>query len=204
MARRHRQRLGWTQEELARRSGLSVRSVRAIERGAVRPRESSLRRLTAVLGAPADDVLSVGVLGPLVVRRGGVELSVRAPMPRALLGLLALHPGRLVSQAEIVDVLWDSQPPAAAEQVRVHVAGLRSLLGVDRSVIVGGPLGGTLWPSWRTSTTPTRTGCGPSSARSSALWSPSDRLVQKRFGAPRPSWSAPIHLYVPYCFRYAL
>jgi transcriptional regulator with XRE-family HTH domain len=47
----HRHRLGLTQEELARRSGLSVRAVRELESGRVRaPRQVSVRLLAEAFG----------------------------------------------------------------------------------------------------------------------------------------------------------
>jgi transcriptional regulator with XRE-family HTH domain len=44
-----------SQERLAERSGLTVRSIGDLERGRTRPRRSSVRRLIAALGAEGDD-----------------------------------------------------------------------------------------------------------------------------------------------------
>jgi DNA-binding XRE family transcriptional regulator len=52
----HRQRLGLTQEELAGRSGLSVRGVRDLESGRVRtPRQQTVRLLADVFGLHGAD-----------------------------------------------------------------------------------------------------------------------------------------------------
>jgi hypothetical protein len=52
----HRQRLGLTQEELACRSGLSVRGVRDLESGRVRtPRQQTVRLLADVFGLHGAD-----------------------------------------------------------------------------------------------------------------------------------------------------
>jgi transcriptional regulator with XRE-family HTH domain len=51
LARRHRQEAGLTQEELARRSGLSARAINNIERGqTLRPHPHSVERLATALG----------------------------------------------------------------------------------------------------------------------------------------------------------
>ncbi|WP_394618938.1 BTAD domain-containing putative transcriptional regulator [Lentzea sp. JNUCC 0626] len=128
--RDQRKSSGLTQSELSRLSGVSVRTIRHIESGHVaRPRHESVRRLFAVLGPPATRALSVDVLGPLVVRRGGV-LPISSPQQRALAGLLALQPNRIVSHAETVDVLWGHTPPAThRELLYAIVSRLRRHLG---------------------------------------------------------------------------
>src|SRR5947199_9838652 len=105
LVRRHRTEAGLTQQELADRAGLSVRALRDLEQDRVaRPRAPSIRRLQAVLGLPdsrwaellagvgvADQTrpaqLRVGVLGPLSVRRDGIEVEISAALPRVMLGL---------------------------------------------------------------------------------------------------------------------
>jgi DNA-binding SARP family transcriptional activator len=48
---------------------------------------------------------------------------------RSLIVLLALHAGRTVSASELIDALWDSEPPASAEaSLRVLVARVRKVL----------------------------------------------------------------------------
>ncbi|TQF04110.1 helix-turn-helix transcriptional regulator [Kitasatospora acidiphila] len=44
-----------SQERLAERSGLTVRSIGDLERGRTRPRRSNVRRLITALGAEGDD-----------------------------------------------------------------------------------------------------------------------------------------------------
>jgi len=163
--RESRVRAGLTQHELAERARVSVRTVRALENGAVaRPQAASLRRLAAVLdvdpaallsgtalsgtglsgtalsgtalsgsGAdaiPADTLLRIDVLGPLVVRRGPVVITVASPMVRKLLCLLAIQPGREVGFEEVIDTLWEGEPPRTCRQlVHTYVGGLRKSLG---------------------------------------------------------------------------
>ncbi|NUO55219.1 MAG: helix-turn-helix domain-containing protein, partial [Hamadaea sp.] len=119
--REHRIQTGLTQEELARIAGLSVRALRDIEQGRVtRPHPGSLRRLAVALGQPSEAFVTsgeglptVGVLGPLMVLRRGVVVTVRAPMQQMLLTLLGLEHDRHVGDDEIADVLWSGRPPTA-------------------------------------------------------------------------------------------
>jgi DNA-binding SARP family transcriptional activator/DNA-binding XRE family transcriptional regulator len=74
-------------------------------------------------------VLRLQVLGPLMVRRGDEVVDAGPPRVRALLALLALQVGEVVSRDEIVDVLWDGEPPRTwANLVQGYVSTLRSLL----------------------------------------------------------------------------
>ena len=74
----------------------------------------------------------VRVLGPVEVVKAGepdVAVAVGKPMQRTLLGLLALRPGRVVSQTALVDALWDQCPPRSAlKTLHSHVAHLRRAL----------------------------------------------------------------------------
>jgi DNA-binding SARP family transcriptional activator/DNA-binding XRE family transcriptional regulator len=138
--REARVRAGLTQHELAERAGVSVRTVRALENGAVaRPQAAPLRRLAAALdidpavllpdAAPVDTLLRVDVLGPLTIRRGPAVLTVASPMLRKLLCLLAIQPGREVGFEEIIDNLWEGEAPRTCRQlVHTYVGGLRKLL----------------------------------------------------------------------------
>jgi predicted ATPase/DNA-binding SARP family transcriptional activator len=73
------------------------------------------------------------LLGRLEVADGGRDLTPRRPKQRALLCLLLLHAGELVTVDEAVEALWESRPPPAARNaVQGHVAALRRLLGRER------------------------------------------------------------------------
>jgi tetratricopeptide (TPR) repeat protein/DNA-binding SARP family transcriptional activator len=143
--RASRVRAGITQEELARTAGMSVRGLRDLERDrVVRPRVAGLRRLaTALMLSEVDrdrllalangqaGGLYVGVLGPLLVRRGEVTTEPGTLMQRRLLGLLAIQHGQAVPVEEIVDVLWGQHPPRTClALVRVYASRLRERVGV--------------------------------------------------------------------------
>ncbi len=70
------------------------------------------------------------MLGPVRAWRNGVEIELGPPKRRALLALLLVRSGTPVSLSEIVDVLWQRDPPnSAVNVVHRHVGVLRRLLG---------------------------------------------------------------------------
>ena len=67
---------------------------------------------------------------PLEVRRDDDQVEIAAPKQRALVALLALDVGRVVSSDELVDRLWTGDPPtSAATALQVYISQLRKLLG---------------------------------------------------------------------------
>jgi DNA-binding SARP family transcriptional activator/tetratricopeptide (TPR) repeat protein len=73
-----------------------------------------------------------GLLGPLLVRSGGADVPVRRGRQRAVLAVLLLNAGRVVSVERLIDALWGEVPPASADvAVRNYVMRLRrDLAGV--------------------------------------------------------------------------
>jgi DNA-binding SARP family transcriptional activator len=70
------------------------------------------------------------LLGPLLVRSAGAVVPVPRGKQRALLAVLLLNAGRVVSVAEISEILWGpAPPPSAPATVRNHVKRLRQALG---------------------------------------------------------------------------
>ncbi|MFE1441932.1 BTAD domain-containing putative transcriptional regulator [Streptomyces sp. NPDC058739] len=137
--REARVRAGLTQDEVAHRAGVSVRTVRHIERGHVEPRKDTLTRLCRVLGydpaavAGSDPTASrlpyeIRLLGPLAVLRAGVTVAMPLKQ-RVLLGLLAVQPDRIVSHDEIADALWSGDVPQGYQHlVYTYVARLRRIV----------------------------------------------------------------------------
>jgi DNA-binding SARP family transcriptional activator/Tfp pilus assembly protein PilF/DNA-binding XRE family transcriptional regulator len=139
----YRERAGLTQQQLAGRAGISLRTLRDIEHDRIaQPRAGSLERLAAALALAATDrerlrrtatgaagPLRIAVLGPLRVRRGSTVVDLPSPLQRRLLGLLALHAGRPVLNAHIVEALWGGDPPSGGVSVvHRHAGQLRKLL----------------------------------------------------------------------------
>jgi DNA-binding SARP family transcriptional activator/DNA-binding beta-propeller fold protein YncE len=70
------------------------------------------------------------LLGPLTVQLGREPLALGGNRQRALLALLCLSRGAVVSVDRIVDELWgESPPPTARHMVEVYVSKLRKILG---------------------------------------------------------------------------
>jgi DNA-binding SARP family transcriptional activator/ABC-type branched-subunit amino acid transport system substrate-binding protein len=69
-------------------------------------------------------------LGPLEVVEGNRRLALGGPKQRAVLVILLLHRGEVVSTDRLIDELWEERPPAtAAKTVQVYVSNLRKALG---------------------------------------------------------------------------
>jgi DNA-binding SARP family transcriptional activator/tetratricopeptide (TPR) repeat protein len=153
---RERRAVGLTQQQLADRAAVSVGAVRDLEQGrTARPRRATVDALALVLGLdvgqageatgpagnghepgpsadgePVAGGLWLGVLGPLAVWRNGIRADPGAGRQRAVLGLLAVHPGTAVHRETIIDAVWGYQPPASAvAMVQSYASRLRRLLG---------------------------------------------------------------------------
>jgi DNA-binding SARP family transcriptional activator/tetratricopeptide (TPR) repeat protein len=86
------------------------------------------------VGGSTPFVLRFSVLGPLRAWHGDVELSLGSPQQRAVLAMLLLRLGHPVTVEEIVDGVWDVDPPrSSVAVVRTYVARLRRLLEPKRA-----------------------------------------------------------------------
>ncbi|MFL5929977.1 MAG: BTAD domain-containing putative transcriptional regulator [Gaiellaceae bacterium] len=74
-------------------------------------------------------LVEVRLLGPLEVDVAGRRLELRRNKQRAVLALLALRPGEVVSRDRIVDELWGERPPKAA------VASLQNVISDLRKAL---------------------------------------------------------------------
>ena len=74
--------------------------------------------------------IEIRVLGPVEASIDGRPIDVGGPRQRALLGLLALQPGRIVGVDWLIEELWRGAPPDGAEAtLRSYVSRLRHALG---------------------------------------------------------------------------
>jgi YVTN family beta-propeller protein len=79
--------------------------------------------------AGRDDTMEFRILGPFEVSEGGRPLEVGAGKQRALLALLVLSAGEVVSTDRLIDALWEEHPPASAlNSVHIYVSQLRKAL----------------------------------------------------------------------------
>jgi DNA-binding SARP family transcriptional activator len=74
--------------------------------------------------------MDMGVLGPLVLVRGGQSCVPSAPKPRQLLALLMINANQMVRASDCLVELWDTQPPKSAmSTLQTYVLHLRRVLG---------------------------------------------------------------------------
>lgn len=70
--------------------------------------------------------LEFGLLGPLTVTRGGMPVPLNAEKQRLLMAILLLNANRLVGTEQLIDAVWDEEPPpTAAKGLQVLVSRLR-------------------------------------------------------------------------------
>jgi DNA-binding SARP family transcriptional activator len=82
--------------------------------------------------------VELGVLGPLQVRQYGLPVAIPGVKPRAILTMLGLHGGSVVSADALVELLWGDDPPrTAAKALQTHISSLRRTLG-DGFVLTAG------------------------------------------------------------------
>ncbi|MGV9302818.1 BTAD domain-containing putative transcriptional regulator [Nonomuraea sp. NPDC003727] len=93
----------------------------------------------------------IALLGPMLGRLHGREVSLGAPRQQAIAAILACSAGEVVLKEHLIDGLWGEDPPKSAEQsVYTYVAGLRSVLEPGRGsreeprILVGVPGGYSL------------------------------------------------------------
>jgi DNA-binding SARP family transcriptional activator len=75
-------------------------------------------------------LVEFALLGPLEAREAGEPIALGGPKQRAVLAMLLLEAGRVVSQDSLVEALWpDGPPPTAVASLQNFVAQLRKALG---------------------------------------------------------------------------
>jgi DNA-binding SARP family transcriptional activator len=83
-------------------------------------------------------VLDFRILGPFEVLDGDRPVVLGGPKQRALLAVLLLRGGEVVSRDRLIAELWGECPPAsAAKTVQVYVSNLREALGDGLLLIRG-------------------------------------------------------------------
>ena len=74
--------------------------------------------------------VELGVLGPLQARLDAAPVAIPGAKPRAILTMLGLHGGSIVSADTLIELLWGEAPPrTAAKALQTHISALRRSLG---------------------------------------------------------------------------
>src|ERR687896_1142656 len=77
-------------------------------------------------------MLEFRILGPLEVRAGTTLVPLGGQKQRALLAILLLRAGRVVSTDTLIDQLWGERPPrTSATSLHNLISQLRKTLGAD-------------------------------------------------------------------------
>ncbi|EXG82104.1 AfsR/SARP family transcriptional regulator [Cryptosporangium arvum] len=80
-------------------------------------------------------MLRFTILGPVGVRRGDLELEAGGRQQRVVLALLLARAGSNVSVSELIDALWEEDPPTSAVNVvHRHIGMLRRVIEPDLPV----------------------------------------------------------------------
>ncbi len=62
-------------------------------------------------------------MGPLQARLNGAPVVIPGAKPRAILTMLGLHGGSVVSAETLIDLLWGDGPPrTAAKALQTHIS----------------------------------------------------------------------------------
>jgi DNA-binding SARP family transcriptional activator len=77
--------------------------------------------------------MEFGILGPLEARSDGDVVDLGPPKQRAVLALLLLHVGRVVSTDRILEALWGDDADSREKALWVHISRLRSALEPQRT-----------------------------------------------------------------------
>lgn len=76
--------------------------------------------------------MDVRICGPLEVLADGEPVALGGQRQRALLAVLVLHRGTVVSSDRLIDELWGADAPATARNVvQGHVSQLRKAFGAN-------------------------------------------------------------------------
>ncbi len=84
--------------------------------------------------------MRVRLLGPVEVTVGGLTRQVSGLRRKAVLAMLGLHPGQVVSSDSLIDAVWERAAPAtAANSLQRQVSYLRDLLGAKDTIVARAP-----------------------------------------------------------------
>ena len=100
--------------------------------------------------------VTFGVLGPVVAwSSAGTPIDLKGPKHRAVLARLVIARGRIVPVNQLVDDLWEQDPPAGAvSSIRTFVAALRRAVEPERKPRVPAELLVTEGPGYALRTAP--------------------------------------------------
>jgi predicted ATPase/DNA-binding SARP family transcriptional activator len=88
-------------------------------------------------GVVSEPPIAFHILGPIEIMVDGRSIPLPGGHARSVLGLLLLHPNRVLSSNDLIDALWRDNPPRTAPNVlQAHVVSLRRALRAGGEAIV--------------------------------------------------------------------
>jgi predicted ATPase/DNA-binding SARP family transcriptional activator len=88
-------------------------------------------------GVVSEPPIAFHILGPIEIMVDGRSIPLPGGHARSVLGLLLLHPNRVLSSNDLIDALWRDNPPRTAPNVlQAHVVSLRRALRGGGEAIV--------------------------------------------------------------------
>jgi DNA-binding SARP family transcriptional activator len=102
----------------------------AIRRGAVYFRRFFREAVVALVATTVERALRFRILGPIeVVGDDGQRIGLEGRRARALLAVLLVHRDQIVSDDQLIDVLWgDTPPPQAKSSLQAYISKVRSVV----------------------------------------------------------------------------
>jgi DNA-binding SARP family transcriptional activator len=114
-----------------RHPGAEAPSLYSLQRG-TRPAEATRIEHNSLPGNDSGRAIVLGLLGPLVLVRGGAVVTPSAPKLRQVLSLLAVQANAFTRVDQLVEELWEVNPPQSAlTTVQTYIYQLRKLLKLD-------------------------------------------------------------------------
>ncbi|GLH98111.1 AfsR/SARP family transcriptional regulator [Phytohabitans aurantiacus] len=84
--------------------------------------------------------MQVRLLGPVELTVGGVCRPVPGLRRKAVLAVLGLHPGHIVSSDRLIDLVWGGNGPSTAQNtLQRHMSYLRNVLGAKDAIVARPP-----------------------------------------------------------------
>src|ERR1700742_2713765 len=96
-----------------RHPGAEAPSLYSLQRGTL-PAEATRIEQNSLAGNDSARAIVLGLLGPLVLVRGGTVVPPSAPKLRQVLSLLAVQANAFTRVAQLVEELWEVNPPQSA------------------------------------------------------------------------------------------
>ncbi|HEV7648289.1 MAG TPA: winged helix-turn-helix domain-containing protein, partial [Actinophytocola sp.] len=110
-----------------RHPGAEAPSLYSLQRG-TRPAEATRIEHNSLPGNDSGRAIVLGLLGPLVLVRGGAVVTPSAPKLRQVLSLLAVQANAFTRVDQLVEELWEVNPPQSAlTTVQTYIYQLRKL-----------------------------------------------------------------------------